>query len=84
MTIDAAVDELSSRGLITTRPIAGDGRRRLAVTRDGCELLGKMISVRRAHLADAAAEWNADEMSAAMLRQDERLLVPDARPTTSG
>jgi len=82
-TIDAAVDELSRRGFITTRPIGDNGRRRLAVTRDGCEVLGKMISVRRAHLADAAAEWDADEMSAAMLRQDERVLVPDARPTTS-
>ena len=41
-----------------------------------------MISVRRAHLADAAAEWETDEMSATTLRDDERVLVPDARPTT--
>jgi len=81
-TIDAAEDELSTRGLITTRPIADNGRRRLAVTRSGCEVLGKMIAVRRAHLADAAAEWDTDEMSAATLRDDERALVPDARPTT--
>ena len=81
-TIDAAVVELSRRGLIATRPIAGNGRRRLAVTRDGCDVLGKMIGVRRAHLSEAAAEWDTDETSAAMLREDERVLVPDARPTT--
>jgi len=38
--------------------------------------------VRRAHLAEAAAEWDTDETSAAKLREDERVLVPDARPTT--
>jgi len=81
-TIDAAVDELSRRGLIATRPIGGNGTRRLAVTRSGCEVLGKMITVRRAHLAEAAAEWDTDETSAAKLREDERVLVPDARPTT--
>ena len=81
-TIDAAVDELSGRGLIATRPIGGNGMRRLAVTRSGCEVLGKMIAVRRAHLAEAAAEWDTDETSAAKLREDERVLVPDARPTT--
>ena len=81
-TIDAAVDELSTRGLIATRPIDDNGARRLAVTRAGCEVLGKMITVRRAHLADAAAEWGTDEMSAVTLREDERVLVPDARPTT--
>jgi len=81
-TIDAAVDELSRHGFVATRPIADNGMRRLAVTRGGCEVLGKMIAVRRAHLADAAAEWDTDETSAAVLRDDERLLVPDARPTT--
>jgi len=45
-------------------------------------VLGKMIGVRRAHLSEAAAEWDTDETSAAMLREDERVLVPDARPTT--
>jgi hypothetical protein len=38
--------------------------------------------VRRAHLAEAAGEWDTDETSAAKLREDERVLVPDARPTT--
>jgi hypothetical protein len=46
-------------------------------------VLGKMIAVRRAHLADAAAEWHTDETSAATLREDERVLVPDARPSTA-
>ena len=80
-TIDAAVDQLSSRGLVTVRTMADNGSRRLAVTRAGCEVLGRIIEVRRAHLADAAAEWDTDEMSAATLHDDERALVPDARPT---
>ena len=80
-TIDAAVDQLSSRGLVTVRTLADNGSRRLAVTRAGCEVLGRIIKVRRAHLADAAAEWDTDEMSAATLRDDARALVPDAQPT---
>ena len=80
-TIDAAVDQLSSRGLVTVRTMADNWSRRLAVTRAGCDVLGRIITVRRAHLADAAAEWDTDEMSAATLRDDERELVPDARPT---
>ncbi len=81
-TIDTAVIQLSSRGLVAMTPMADNGTRRLAVTRSGCEVLGKMIRVRRAHLADAAAEWDTDQTSAATLRDDERVLVPDARPTT--
>ena len=80
-SIDGAVGELSSRGFIVTRPGPDNGTRRPAVTRSGCEVLGKMIGVRRAHLAKAAAEWDTDETSAATLREDERVLVPDARPT---
>jgi DNA-binding MarR family transcriptional regulator len=81
-TIDAAVDQLASRGLVTVRTMADNGSRRLAVTRAGCDVLGRIIKVRRSHLADAAAEWDTDETSVATLRDDERVLVPDARPTT--
>jgi EmrB/QacA subfamily drug resistance transporter len=81
-TIDAAVDQLASRGLVTVRTMADNGSRRLAVTRAGCDVLGRIIKVRRSHLADAAAEWDTDETSAATLRDDERVLVPNARPTT--
>jgi hypothetical protein len=59
-----------------------NGAQRLAVTRAGCEVLGRIINVRRMHLADAAAEWDTDETSAATLRDDEHVLVPDARPTS--
>jgi hypothetical protein len=61
--------------------MADNGSRRLAVTRAGCDVLGRIIEVRRAHLAYAAAEWDTDEMVAATLRDDERVLVPDGRPT---
>jgi predicted MFS family arabinose efflux permease/DNA-binding MarR family transcriptional regulator len=81
-SIVAAVDQLSSRELVAVRTTADNGTTRLAVTRSGCEVLGKMIRVRRAHLADAAAEWHTDETSAAALHDYERVLVPDARPTT--
>ena len=80
-TIDAAVDQLSSRGLVTVRTMADNGSRGLAVTHAGCDVLSKIIKVRRAHLADAASEWDTDEVSAATLRDDEHVLVPDARPT---
>jgi hypothetical protein len=80
--MDAAVDQLASRALVSGRTRDDNGASGLVITRSGCELLGKMIAVRRAHLVDAAAEWHTDETSAATLRADERVLVPDARQTT--
>jgi len=81
--MDTAVDQLASRALVSVTTANDDGASRLSVTGSGCELLGKVIRVRRTHLADAAAEWHADETSAVTLRDDERILVPDARQTTN-
>ena len=80
--MDAAVDQLASRALVSVTTADDDGARRMAVTGSGCVLLSKMIRVRRTHLADAAAEWHTDETSAVTLRNDERVLVPDARQAT--
>jgi EmrB/QacA subfamily drug resistance transporter len=82
-SIDAAVEQLSERGLVSVRTLGDNGTRRFAVTRAGCDVLGRIINVRRMHLADAAAEWHTDETAAATLRDDERVLVPDARPTSN-
>jgi EmrB/QacA subfamily drug resistance transporter len=79
-SVRAAVAELSNRGLIDAAG-EGNGARAYGVTRRGCETLGRLIAVRRAHVARAAAEWSTDEHSADRLRAFERELVPDARPS---
>ena len=81
-TVGAAVAELTARGLIDARS-KGNGTSAYGVSRRGCEVLGRLIAVRRAHLARATAEWHTDEMSADTLRDFERELVPDAHPTDS-
>jgi DNA-binding MarR family transcriptional regulator len=78
--ISRAIDELTTRRLVATD---GDRHRwRLGVTPEGCEMLGRIVRVRRAHLARAAAEFGTNGENAATLRGIERELVPDARPTT--
>jgi EmrB/QacA subfamily drug resistance transporter len=75
----AALEELRRRGLMTV-PHANlhtDSE----LTRTGCEVLGRLVSARRAHLAELAEEWDpTNENDAAQyLRTAVRDLVPDAR-----
>jgi hypothetical protein len=79
-SVTAAVAELDAQGLIHVSSM-GNGAETSGVTRRGCEVLGRLIAVRRAHVARAAAEWDTDETSADTLRGFERELVPDARPS---
>ena len=79
-TVSAAVNELTTRGLIDARS-QRNGAIPFGVTRLGCDVLSRLIAVRRAHVARAAAEWNADDASAETLRAFGRELVPDAHPT---
>ncbi|HUQ79788.1 MAG TPA: MDR family MFS transporter [Gemmatimonadaceae bacterium] len=76
--MQAAVAELRERGLIDGAHEASD---RYGVSHAGCEVLGKIVRVRRAHLAQAAAEFGtvADGESASVAAIG-RELVPDARP----
>jgi len=72
--VASAVGELEDRGLVTA-----DGRQngsRRGVTPDGCTVLGKIVAVRRAHIAREALEWGVDDGS---LQRIQRELVPDAR-----
>ena len=80
--ISNAIDELSTRGFVASSN--GSERRgwHLGVTPDGCEALGRIVRVRRAHLAQAAAEFGVNEENTSTLRGIERELVPDARPAT--
>jgi DNA-binding MarR family transcriptional regulator len=80
--IARAIDELSTRNLIAPIGNGDNGTRRLGVTPAGCEVLGRVVRVRRVHLAVAAAEFGADDENTSALRDIERELVPDARPST--
>ena len=75
--VAAAVDELSQRSLITVSRANTPAR----LTREGCEVLDKIVDARRAHLNELAEEWNrtggAD--AATFLRETVAELVPAAR-----
>ena len=81
--VDDAANELLRRGLLAERRTDGsDGSRRFGVTPAGCEILGKIIAVRRAHVANAAAEWGANHTRDDLqVRRLQRELVPEAQPT---
>ena len=78
--MSAAASELAGRGLVDPRP-SGNGAESYGVTRRGCDVLGRLIAVRRAHVTSAAAEWDTNGASADAVRGVERELVPDAEPS---
>jgi len=75
----AALEELRRRGLVTI-PRA-DSTAHSELTAAGCKMLERLVSARREHLADLAAEWNpeGDGDAAAYLREAVKDLIPDVR-----
>jgi DNA-binding MarR family transcriptional regulator len=77
--ITTAIDELNRRGLITASATTAPANSKL--TREGCEVLDRIVDARREHLSELAEEWNktggAD--AATFLRETVAELVPVAR-----
>ena len=75
----AALEELRRRGLVTV-PRA-DSTTHSELTTAGCQVLERLVSARRAHLADLAEEWNPEHEgdAAAYLREAVKDLIPDVR-----
>jgi len=75
----AALEELRRRGLVTIPRV--DSSTHSELTPAGCQVLERLVSARRAHLAELAEEWDPARESDAgdYLRKVVRDLVPDAR-----
>jgi EmrB/QacA subfamily drug resistance transporter len=75
----SALEELRRRGLVTV-PRA-DATAHSELTPTGCEVLGRLVMARRAHLAELAEEWDPthENDAASYLRKAVQDLVPDAR-----
>jgi hypothetical protein len=77
--VTGALDELRARHLITDTGAGVPARERL--TASGCEIHDRLVSARRAHLSELAAEW--DPATGAnvsdYLRNAVKDLIPDAR-----
>src|SRR3954470_17183553 len=75
----AALEELRRRGLMTV-PRA-NAQTDSELTRSGCEVLDRLVSARRAHLAELAEEWDPTHQNdaAQYLRAAVQDLVPDTR-----
>ena len=77
--VSAALDELGGRGLVSG---AGtDASSRAKLTPSGCEVLDRLVSARREHLAELAAEWDPSQQKdvGEYLRSAVRDLIPEAR-----
>jgi DNA-binding MarR family transcriptional regulator len=76
----AALEELRRRGLVTVPRAGQDAHSKL--TARGCEVLERIVTARREHLAELAEEWDPKHESdaASYLRNAVRDLVPDVRP----
>ena len=76
-----ALQELGDRGLVTPARTLRRGKEFYALTDRGCDVMGRLIEARRAHLADLASDWNPEHESdvAAYLKEAVRDLVPDVR-----
>jgi hypothetical protein len=75
----AALEELRRRGLMTV-PRA-DSSSHSELTPTGCQVLNRLVSARRAHLAELAEEWDPthEDDAAQYLRDAVQELVPDSR-----
>jgi EmrB/QacA subfamily drug resistance transporter len=78
----AALEELRRRGLVTI-PRA-DSTTHSELTASGCQVLDRLVSARRIHLAELAEEWDPahEGDAAAYLRNAVQDLVPDVRPVS--
>jgi hypothetical protein len=74
-SVAEAVGQLERRQLVTSGADTRAGAYR--VTRAGCEVLARIIGVRRSHITDAAAQWRTGTEDATELRGLARELVPD-------
>ena len=76
-----ASDELHGAGLVAGR--SGDGARGWDLTPSGCEVLGRIVAARRAHIEEMFGQWTHEEREelAALLRRVSHELVPDVRST---
>ncbi|HMJ19799.1 MAG TPA: MFS transporter [Gemmatimonadaceae bacterium] len=77
--VTAALDDLRARGFLSGNDKDAGGRAKL--TSSGCEVLDRLVSARRAHLAELAAEWDPSQQKDVneYLRGAVRDLVPNAR-----
>ncbi|HKN58978.1 MAG TPA: MDR family MFS transporter, partial [Gemmatimonadaceae bacterium] len=75
----AALEELRRRGLVTVPRANGEMHSEL--TPSGCQVLDRLVTARRAHLAELAEEWDPkhEDDAAEYLRSAVKDLVPDAR-----
>jgi EmrB/QacA subfamily drug resistance transporter len=77
--VEVALQELESRHLTVTADHTVDGLPGRALTAQGRAVMDRLVSARRAHLADLLAEWDPGEENAAdYLRSAVRDLVPDS------
>jgi EmrB/QacA subfamily drug resistance transporter len=72
--VRSAIADLREAALIGAGPAPG-------LTAAGCEVLERLVTARRAHLAELAADWDPerDADAATYLRNAARDLVPDVR-----
>jgi DNA-binding MarR family transcriptional regulator len=75
----AALEELRRRGLLTVPRAEAWTHSELTPT--GCQVLDRLVSARRAHLAELAEEWDPthQDNAAQYLRDAVKDLVPDSR-----
>jgi EmrB/QacA subfamily drug resistance transporter len=75
-----ALEELRRRGLLTVP--RGETWTHSELTPNGCQVLERLVSARRAHLAELAEEWDPSrhDDAARYLRDAVQDLVPDVRP----
>ena len=84
--IHQALDELAGRGLIVGAARGAEtgaaGTRRPSLTPTGCDVLGRLVDARRAHLAELASDWDPSRQVdvVAFLRDAVRDLVPGPTP----
>ncbi|HET7190251.1 MAG TPA: MFS transporter, partial [Gemmatimonadaceae bacterium] len=80
--VDDALHELQDRGLIVTGERTPDGLPGRKLSPAGCDVMDRLVTARREHLAELLEEWDPGEESAGdYLRTAVRDLVPGTHRT---
>jgi DNA-binding MarR family transcriptional regulator len=83
--LHAGLVELKDRGLILEKR-SNDGKQTYDLTDAGCETLGRLVTARRAHVAELLSEWSPEKRQeiARVLNRVTRELVPRGRARLAG
>jgi DNA-binding MarR family transcriptional regulator len=83
--LHAGLAELKDRGLVLGKT-SNDGKQTYDLTEAGCDMLGRLVTARRAHMEEVLSEWSPEkrEEIVTLLNRITRELIPRGQARLAG